>query len=482
MRNINDEMERRKIREQIVVDNSHTYRECVESYLKIYKNQPTFSSAFQNLIFILKERSLYNENDIDDLRYELTIGKFQESTNDGENKAQIQLPEEIGYRKKQQAENIIKEINKRKEKLTMGWLNSSNKIFQQEIVELEKELLELNSELNFDLKKEKFLESSQYLFVKNAIEDLINGVDIDYSMLKKQIGKEWKFSTNQLSKLISAELEREGLSLYFLQEQIEKKRNFYNSSSYKYIKQFAKKYGGNGKTEDYNQLQTLLKNWQWEFSSEELKTFVLEANKKQKSESLKSKILADKPHNRGAILKIYLNFYRSNDEINLMILANLLEERYSTSENISSLKIELQTIEKRIELENFEKRLLEEDEQVQLEEIDNLNGYEFEDFLKTLFSKMGYQVEQTRLSGDQGADLVVVKFGEKRVIQAKRFGGKVGNKAVQEIMAAISLYRAQKGVVITNNYFTPAAVELANANNIELVDRDALEELINKHW
>ena len=95
---------------------------------------------------------------------------------------------------------------------------------------------------------------------------------------------------------------------------------------------------------------------------------------------------------------------------------------------------------------------------------------------------MGYQVEQTRLSGDQGADLVIVKFGEKTVIQAKRFGGKVGNKAVQEIMAAISLYEAQKGMVITNNYFTPAAVKLANANNIELVDRDALEELINKHW
>ncbi|MGI8849419.1 MAG: restriction endonuclease [Pyrinomonadaceae bacterium] len=133
-------------------------------------------------------------------------------------------------------------------------------------------------------------------------------------------------------------------------------------------------------------------------------------------------------------------------------------------------------------MENFEKRLNEGNEQIFFENIDQLNGYEFEDFLKTLFSKMGYQVEQTRLSGDQGADLVIVKFGEKTVIQAKRFGGKVGNKAVQEIMAAISLYEAQKGMVITNNYFTPAAVKLANANNIELVDRDALEELINKHW
>ena len=95
---------------------------------------------------------------------------------------------------------------------------------------------------------------------------------------------------------------------------------------------------------------------------------------------------------------------------------------------------------------------------------------------------MGYQVEQTRLSGDQGADLVVVKFGEKTVIQAKCYSGKVGNYAIQEIFAAMNLYKAHKGMVVTNNYFTPAAFELADANNIELIDRDSLEELIRKFW
>jgi len=49
-------------------------------------------------------------------------------------------------------------------------------------------------------------------------------------------------------------------------------------------------------------------------------------------------------------------------------------------------------------------------------------------------------------------------------------------------MAAISMYQAQKGMVITNSYFTPSARDLANVNNIELVDRDDLDELIIKHW
>lgn len=264
-----------------------------------------------------------------------------------------------------------------------------------------------------------------------------------------------------------------------LEEQLQEQKKIEIQS---FIKQFARKYGGKASNTEYLNLQMILADRQFEITLIELKDLVNKENNRQQIEGLKSKIFEQNPHNRAAILKSYLNLYRSDDEITLKLLVEILEERYSSPENIIELKNEIKTIEKRIELENFEKRLFEENKQIRLEDVDQLNGYEFEDFLKSLFSKMGYQVEQTKLSGDQGADLVVVKFGEKTVIQAKRFGGKVGNKAVQEILAAISLYQAQKGMVITNNYFTPAAVELANANNIELLDRDGLEELINKHW
>ncbi len=103
-------------------------------------------------------------------------------------------------------------------------------------------------------------------------------------------------------------------------------------------------------------------------------------------------------------------------------LAEILLEKNLTFSNLSTLKAELEHIEKEIEIEDFERRLTQEDAQIDIEDVDQLDGYEFEDFLKNLFIKMGYQVEQTRLSGDQGADLVVVKFGEKTVIQAKRYG------------------------------------------------------------
>ena len=115
--------------------------------------------------------------------------------------------------------------------------------------------------------------------------------------------------------------------------------------------------------------------------------------------------------------------------------------------------------------------------QFSIDTIDEMGGIEFEDFLRHLFEKMGYDVVLTPASGDQGADLVISKFGEKTVVQAKRYAEKIPNDAVQEITAAIKHYRATYGMVVTSNDFQPSAIELANSNGIELVNREKLS-----HW
>ena len=38
------------------------------------------------------------------------------------------------------------------------------------------------------------------------------------------------------------------------------------------------------------------------------------------------------------------------------------------------------------------------------------------------------------------------------------------------------MYNADKGIVVTNSTFTSSAVELAQANNIELIDGEKIEE------
>ena len=54
--------------------------------------------------------------------------------------------------------------------------------------------------------------------------------------------------------------------------------------------------------------------------------------------------------------------------------------------------------------------------------------------------------------------------------------------AVQEIVAAINHYKAEKGMVITNNSFTASAIELAKSNEVDLIPRDRLRELIEEYF
>lgn len=108
-----------------------------------------------------------------------------------------------------------------------------------------------------------------------------------------------------------------------------------------------------------------------------------------------------------------------------------------------------------------------------------ITGIDFENVLKELYEALGYIVQTTKTSGDQGADLVVERDGIKTVIQAKYYSSSVGNSAVQEVVASKKIYGAEKAVVITNNSFTRSAIELANANEVQLIDGLELNALID---
>lgn len=115
--------------------------------------------------------------------------------------------------------------------------------------------------------------------------------------------------------------------------------------------------------------------------------------------------------------------------------------------------------------------------QSNIRDIDRMNGFEFEEYLKVLFKKLGYRPEVTRKSGDFGSD-VVLKGKNKVVIQAKRYNSKVGLKAVQEVYAAQAYYKSDEAWVLTNNYYTKQAKELAESCNVKLLDRTDLMKFI----
>jgi restriction system protein len=113
-------------------------------------------------------------------------------------------------------------------------------------------------------------------------------------------------------------------------------------------------------------------------------------------------------------------------------------------------------------------------ERAQIEDVDEMTGWEFERWLGNLFEQLGFKVEQTPYRGDFGADFILTWNQTRIAAQAKRASRPVGVRAVQEVVAAKSFYRCQRAMVVTNNYFTEQAMLLGRANGVLMRTRDDL--------
>ncbi|WP_408069788.1 restriction endonuclease [Butyrivibrio sp. JL13D10] len=110
--------------------------------------------------------------------------------------------------------------------------------------------------------------------------------------------------------------------------------------------------------------------------------------------------------------------------------------------------------------------------------MDELEGHDFEYYCADLLKEHGFsEVEVTRGSGDFGADILAEKDGISYAIQCKCYDKPIGVKAVQEIYAGKDYYDCMVGAVMTNQYFTAPAVELAKKLKIMLWDRGYIDNM-----
>ena len=102
-------------------------------------------------------------------------------------------------------------------------------------------------------------------------------------------------------------------------------------------------------------------------------------------------------------------------------------------------------------------------------ELSKMSGVEFENYLMSILKSKDYNASGTPTTGDQGADIIASRDNKVYVIQAKRHSKPIGNKAVQEVVAARNYYKGDVGVVVTNTTFTPSAKSLARRNDVILI-------------
>jgi restriction system protein len=125
---------------------------------------------------------------------------------------------------------------------------------------------------------------------------------------------------------------------------------------------------------------------------------------------------------------------------------------------------------KRIDHQNYVNKLQASD----MAAVDLMTGREFELYLEVLFQNLGYAAEQLPTSKDFGADLILVT-GDKRIaVQAKRYKGNVGNRAVQMILGAKRYYDCDEAWIVSNSFYTKAAIQMAVKTDVRLYDRNGL--------
>jgi restriction system protein len=115
---------------------------------------------------------------------------------------------------------------------------------------------------------------------------------------------------------------------------------------------------------------------------------------------------------------------------------------------------------------------------LQLADIDNMTGIQFEHYVAKLLTHQGYKTQVTAGSRDFGVDVIAQKQAVKYAIQVKRQAKNVSRRAVSDTVTGKFHYGCTSAMVVTNVFFTAGAQELAKSTGCRLVDRKELTNWI----
>ncbi|MBU0537536.1 MAG: restriction endonuclease [Gammaproteobacteria bacterium] len=111
-----------------------------------------------------------------------------------------------------------------------------------------------------------------------------------------------------------------------------------------------------------------------------------------------------------------------------------------------------------------------------------LSWQQFEQLVGAIFREQGFQVEERGRGGpDGGVDLVLIKGGEKYLVQCKHWRSlKIGVPVTRELYGAMAAESAVGGFVATTGQFTADAKRFVEGRNIQLIDGQQLRKQMDK--
>lgn len=108
----------------------------------------------------------------------------------------------------------------------------------------------------------------------------------------------------------------------------------------------------------------------------------------------------------------------------------------------------------------------------------SLRGVEFEESLAQLYSNLGYAVEITKGSGDEGVDLFLQKDEKVIVVQCKGHEKPIGVGAIRDLYGAMIHFEANSAVLACPSGFTIGVERFATDKPIQLISATDLVKMV----
>jgi hypothetical protein len=104
----------------------------------------------------------------------------------------------------------------------------------------------------------------------------------------------------------------------------------------------------------------------------------------------------------------------------------------------------------------------------------SLRGIKLEKAIAELYEKMGYSVQMTKASGDEGIDLILSKQYETIVVQCKGHEKPIGVGIVRELYGSMMHFGANKAILVCPSGFTKGVLQFATDKTISLISANDL--------
>lgn len=130
---------------------------------------------------------------------------------------------------------------------------------------------------------------------------------------------------------------------------------------------------------------------------------------------------------------------------------------------------------------NARRKAKQLDTQSGIESIRQLHWRNFEELVAEAYRRKGYQVVEGGYGADGGIDLELISKTDHVLVQCKQWKSqKVGVSVVREMFGVLSASKADTVIIICSGYFTQDAINFANDKAIQLINGEALLNLVNE--